>query len=77
MFWDIDPIGEMPHHSHGEQWGVAVEGEMDLAIGGQTHRCRSGDSFHISAGVAHGSTFLTHFRAVDFFADVDRYQAKE
>ena len=77
VFWDIDPIGEIPRHSHGEQWGIVVEGEMDLTIGGQTKRYRAGDSFHIPAGVEHGATFLTHFRAIDFFAEVDRYQARE
>ena len=76
VFWEIEPIGEVPQHSHGEQWGVVVEGEMDLTIGGQTRRCRAGDSFHIPAGVEHGATFLTHFRAIDFFADVDRYQVR-
>jgi len=29
---DIDPIGEVPPHSHGAQWGVVVEGEMELTI---------------------------------------------
>ena len=76
VFWEIEPIGEVPQHSHGEQWGVVVEGEMDLTIGGQTRRCRAGDSFHIPAGVEHGAKFLTHFRAIDFFADVDRYQVR-
>jgi quercetin dioxygenase-like cupin family protein len=47
---------------------------MDLTIGGQTRRCRAGDSFHIPAGVELGATFLTHLRAIDFFADVDRCQ---
>ncbi len=73
VFFDIDPIGEIPPHSHGDQWGVVVEGEMELTIGGQTRRYGPGDSYHIPAGVVHGATFLTHFRAIDVFADVDRY----
>jgi quercetin dioxygenase-like cupin family protein len=63
-------------HTHGEQWGIVVEGEMELTIGGQTRRCGPGDSYHIPAGVEHGAKFLTHFRAIDVFADVDRYKAK-
>ncbi|UCG31720.1 MAG: cupin domain-containing protein [Phycisphaerales bacterium] len=76
VFWEIEPFGEIPRHSHGEQWGVVVEGELDLTIGGQTKRPRAGDSFHIPAGVEHGTTFMTPFRAIDFFGDVDRYQTR-
>ena len=76
VFLDIDPIGEVPPHSHGEQWGIVVEGEMELTIGGETRRCGPGDSYHIPAGVMHGAKFLSHFRAIDVFADADRYQAK-
>ena len=69
-------IGQIPPHSHGEQWGIVVQGEMDLTVGGETKRYRAGDSYHIPAGVEHGATFLTHFRAIDVFADVDRCKAK-
>jgi quercetin dioxygenase-like cupin family protein len=76
VFFDIDPIGEIPPHSHGEQWGIVVEGEMELTIGGTTKRYGPGDSYHIPPGVEHGAVFLSHFRAIDFFADTQRYKAK-
>lgn len=76
VFFEIEPIGEIPPHSHGEQWGTVVEGEMELTIGGQAKRYGAGDSYHIPAGVVHGARFLTHFRAIDVFADVDRYKPK-
>jgi quercetin dioxygenase-like cupin family protein len=76
VFFDIDPIGEVPPHSHGEQWGIVVEGAMELTIGGETRTYRAGDSYHIPAGVEHGAKFLSHFRAIDVFADVDRYKAE-
>ncbi len=76
VFFDIDPIGGIPPHSHGEQWGIVVEGEMELTIGGETKRYGPGDSYHVPAGVVHSAKFLTHFRAIDVFADVDRYKPK-
>ena len=76
VFLDIDPIGEVPQHTHGEQWGIVVEGEMELTIGGETRRYGPGDSYHIPAGVPHGAKFLSHFRAIDVFADADRYQPR-
>ena len=76
VFFDIEPIGEIPPHHHGEQWGIVVEGEMELTIGGETRRYGPGESYHIPAGVVHSAKFLTHFRAIDVFADADRYKAK-
>jgi len=76
VFFDIEPIGRIPPHSHGEQWGIVVEGEMELTIGDHTGRYRPGDSYHIPAGVVHSARFLSHFRAIDVFADVDRYRAR-
>ena len=72
VFFEIEPIGEIPPHSHGEQWGIVVEGEMELTIGGEARRYGPGDSYHIPAGVEHGARFLTRVRAIDFFADRDR-----
>ncbi len=76
VFFDIDPIGEVPPHSHGDQWGIVVEGEMELTIDGTTRRLGPGDSYFIPAGATHGAKFLSHFRAIDVFADADRYKAK-
>jgi quercetin dioxygenase-like cupin family protein len=75
-FLDIDAIGDVPPHSHGEQWGMVIEGEMELTIGQETRRYGRGDTYHIPAGVTHSARFLSHFRAIDVFADADRYKPK-
>ena len=77
VFFAIEPVGEIPPHSHGEQWGIVVEGEMELTIGTKTQRYGPGDSYHIPTGVVHSATFLSNVRAIDVFADPDRYKAKE
>jgi quercetin dioxygenase-like cupin family protein len=77
IFMDIDPIGGVAPHRHGEQWGIMVEGEMELTIGGVTRRFRAGDSYHIPANVEHSATFLTRVRVIDIFADVARYRPKK
>jgi quercetin dioxygenase-like cupin family protein len=74
VFMDIDPIGEVSPHSHGEQWGVVIEGRMELTIDDETRTYGPGDTYHIPAGVVHRAKFLSHFRTIDVFADVDRYQ---
>ncbi len=76
VFLDIEPIGEIPEHSHGEQWGFVISGEMDLTIGGKTQRRKPGDWYHIPAGVPHSAKCITRVAAIDFFADKDRYSPK-
>ena len=76
IFMDIEPIGQVAPHRHGEQWGIVVEGEMELTIGGETRRYRAGDSYHIPANVEHAATFPTSVRVIDVFADVARYRPR-
>jgi quercetin dioxygenase-like cupin family protein len=76
VFLEIEPIGEVSPHSHGEQWGVVLEGEMDLTVGGETRRYRVGDAYHVAAGAVHSARFPKPFRAIDFFAEKDRYKPK-
>jgi quercetin dioxygenase-like cupin family protein len=76
VFFEIDPIGSVPLHQHGAQWGIVVQGEMELTIGQQTRTYRQGDSYFIPAGVKHGATFKTHFKAIDVFDEPDRYRVR-
>ena len=76
IFFDIEPIGTIPEHSHGAQWGVILEGEVELTISGVTRTCRKGDSYYIPAGAPHSVAVKTHCKALDLFADADRYKAR-
>lgn len=77
VFFEIEPIGEIPPHTHGAQWGVVLEGQMELTIGGETRTYTKGDTYYIPAGVEHGATFKSHFKCIDLFADRDRYRTKD
>jgi quercetin dioxygenase-like cupin family protein len=76
-FFDLPEGGRIPLHSHGEQWGLVVRGEMELTIAGETRRLGPGDWYRIPADVEHGAHFLTRIQVIDLFADTDRYSLKE
>jgi len=76
VFFEIEPIGEIPPHSHGAQWGVVLGGEMMLTIEGNTKKYGKGDSYYIPAGAVHSANFLTKVFAIDFFDDKNRYSQK-
>jgi quercetin dioxygenase-like cupin family protein len=77
VFFDIEPISEVTEHSHGAQWGIVVDGEMDLTIGGVTKTYKNGDSYVIPQGALHSAVFKKRSLVLDFFADKDRYNAKD
>ena len=76
VFFDIQPVAAVPPHSHCAQWGLMVEGEMSLTIGGDTKRYRKGDSYFIPEGVEHSAVFHSRVNVIDFFDAPDRYRAK-
>lgn len=66
----------VPEHTHGRQWGIVVEGELDLTIGEKRATYRRGDEYSIPAGVPHGGRLKPGTRVIDFFDDPDRYRPK-
>lgn len=77
VFFEIEPIGKVPEHSHREQWGIVIEGEMELTIGSNTKTYRKGDFYYIPDSIVHSAVFKRKSWILDFFADKDRYKAKE
>ena len=72
---DIELI--IPKHSHGEQWGVVIEGKIKLTIDGKTKIYSRGDTYFIPRGMTHEARIYPSFRAVDYFEDKNRYKPKK
>lgn len=77
VFLDIEPIGLVAPHRHAEQWGIVVEGEMELTIGGETLRYGPGDSYYIPTAVEHAARFLSRVRVIDVFGERQRYRPRQ
>jgi quercetin dioxygenase-like cupin family protein len=77
VFFEIEPFVAVSEHSHDSpQWGIVVEGKMELTIGSETRICEKGDEYFIPAHTKHSAKFLSEFRALDFFAEKMRYKPK-
>jgi quercetin dioxygenase-like cupin family protein len=77
VFLEIEPSGEVSEHSHGSpQWGIVVEGKIELTIGGETRFYEKGDEYFIPAHTKHSAKFLSKFRSIDFFGEKMRYKPK-
>lgn len=77
VFFDIEAIGEVAEHKHGAQWGLVLEGEMELTIGGVTNTYKNGESYYVPENVLHSAVFIKRTKLIDFFVDKDRYKLKD
>jgi quercetin dioxygenase-like cupin family protein len=77
VFFEIQPLTELPEHQHDyPQWGIVVEGEMQLTVNDKTTTYKKGDEYLIPTHAKHSAKFPTKFRAIDFFAEKTRYKSK-
>jgi quercetin dioxygenase-like cupin family protein len=76
VFFNFPEDTVIPIHTHGAQWGIVVDGRIDLTIGESTQTFRKGDSYFIPAGFKHGGTAYKGFKAIDFFDEAHRYSVK-
>jgi len=77
LFNESDIEVSVPDHSHGNQWGAVIDGKIEMTIGGQTTIYSRGDTYFIPAGTTHRARIYPGFKAVDYFADRDRYSPRK
>lgn len=74
LFMSFDRDARVPPHSHGAQWGMVLEGTIDLTVGGVERTYGKGDSYFIPAGIEHSAVVHAGYADVTVFADRDRYR---
>ena len=78
VFFEMDSSAVVPEHSHDyPQWGIMVDGKMELTVDGQPHIVDKGDEYLIPAGAKHFARFFGKCRVMDLFSEKSRYQAKK
>jgi len=77
VFFEFEADAKVPKHSHGyPQWGIVIDGKMELTISGKPRVCGKGDEYVIPAGAKHFVRFLSRTRVMDYFSEKNRYKAK-
>lgn len=76
IFFAFDQDVDLPEHSHAAQWGVVLEGQIDLTIEGQSVSYHKGDRYFIPEGVLHAAKIYAGYSDITFFAQADRYAVK-
>ncbi len=77
VFFEMETYAVVPEHAHPyDQWGIVVEGRMELTVDGKPRLVQRGDEYIIPANAKHRAKFLTHVRIIDFFSERTRYKPK-
>jgi quercetin dioxygenase-like cupin family protein len=73
---EFDEDVDLTEHSHEAQWGVVLEGRIDLVINGKVHTFGRGDRYFIPAGVRHSAKIYVGYADITFFDAPDRYRPR-
>lgn len=78
VFFEMKDYAQVPEHSHDyAQWGILIEGKMELIIEGKSRICAKGDEYVIPPHARHRAKFLIDSRVIDFFSERNRYKPKK
>jgi len=76
IFMSFEKDVEVPKHSHEAQWGVVLDGEIDLIIDAKNYTLKKGDAYFIPKGVKHSARIKKGYKDLTLFNQKDRYKAK-
>ncbi len=77
VFFEMEQSAQVPEHFHNYvQWGIMIEGRMELTINGKARIYEKGDEYVIPSQAKHCAKFLSMSRVMDFFSEKSRYSPK-
>ena len=78
VFFEMESSAAVPEHSHSyPQWGMLIDGKMELTVDGKPRMLEKGDEYLIPAGAKHYAKFFSKTRVMDLFSEKSRYQPKK
>ncbi|WP_430816137.1 cupin domain-containing protein [Carboxylicivirga sp. RSCT41] len=76
VFMEFDEDTEVEPHAHEAQWGVVLDGEMEICIGGKVHHLKKGDTYFIKKDEVHSAKIKAGYKDLTLFDQKDRYKEK-
>ena len=76
IFMNFENDVEVPEHSHEAQWGVVLDGEIELIIEGKKNIFRKGDTYFIPKDIKHSAKIKKGYSDLTLFNQKDRYKKK-
>lgn len=76
LFFELPGGSQSPDHTHGNEWGYVLRGQVDITIDGVTTSYRPGESYFVGEGVVHSVVNHPGLVGVSVFEGTDRFAAK-
>lgn len=76
IFMAFSQDADLQEHEHESQWGVVLEGKIELVINGEKRLYVKGDRYFIPNGVRHSGKIFAGYADMTYFAQKDRYGCK-
>ena len=76
VFMSFEKDVEVPEHSHAAQWGVVLDGEIELTMEGKKYVLTKGDTYFIPNDAKHSARVKRGYKDLTLFNQKDRYKAK-
>ncbi|WP_346352956.1 cupin domain-containing protein [Azotosporobacter soli] len=73
IFMEFSEDVELPEHSHAAQWGIVLEGKIELTIDGVKQVFCKGERYFIPQDVKHAGKIHAGYADMTFFNQKDRY----
>lgn len=73
VFFVFEEGVSFPDHSHCDQRGMVVSGEMTMEINGQTNLYQAGEIYEVPEGVVHRANFSERTILIDMSDAPNRY----
>ncbi len=67
---------EFSEHTHEAQWGVVLDGELELMVKGEKRIYKRGDTYFIPGNVPHSSKIKAGYKDLTLFNQKDRYRMR-
>lgn len=74
IFMEFEQDTIVSTHSYNAQWGIVLEGEMELTINETTRILRKGDSYSIEKDELHSAKIKKGYKDMTLFDQIDRYE---
>jgi quercetin dioxygenase-like cupin family protein len=77
VFMEFSEDVDVPEHFHESQWGIVLEGKIELTIDGVKNVFVKGDRFFITKNIKHSARIYAGYASMEFFNQMDRYKEKK
>lgn len=76
LFMEFDEDVDLAEHTHAAQYGIVLEGKIDLTIDSVRQTFVKGDCYYIPEGIKHSGKIYAGYADITFFDEKDRYKTK-